>query len=156
MSDSFDSFRVPEEKPFNSASFDSPAYRQRLSTKLNCLIAVLEVACAKVRRSLEGPDADQERLTRIQNNLRDTLEVCQRAKRALERREALPADLPAQLREVADVREPAAERVLRAHRGRMVEMSSNDEFERFDAMEAIDASEVASCDLDELAARLQD
>lgn len=155
MSDSFDSFRVPEEKPFSSASFDSPAYRQRLRTKLNCLIAVLEVACAKVRRSLESTDADEERLARIQTNLRDTLEVCQRAKRALERREALPEDLPAQLREVAEVREPAVEKVLRARRGRMVEMSSNAEFERFGAMGAIESQELEACDLDELIARLQ-
>jgi hypothetical protein len=161
MSDPFESFRAPEEKPFSQASFDSPAYRQRLMRKLNCLIAVLEVACAKVRRSLEGPDADRERLARIQKNLRDTLEVCQRAKRALERREQLPEDLPRQIRDAAateDERRAASfggEHVLRARRGAMVEMTSNDEYERFASRGAISAVEVASCDLDELTRQLQ-
>ena len=154
MSDPFDSFRAPEDQPFSQASFDSPAYRQRLMRKLNCLIAVLEVACAKVKRSLDGPDADLERLTRIQRNLRDTLEVCQRAKRALERRERLPDDLPAQLREVAAPGGPE-EAVLRAHKGAMVEMSSNEEYEHFASRGAISSDEVASCDLDDLARRLQ-
>ena len=78
----------PDERPFSESNLESPEYRARLQRKLNCLIAVLEVACAKVRRSLTGPDADTERLTRIQKNLQDTLNVCQRAKRALERAQA--------------------------------------------------------------------
>ena len=83
-----------EDQPFSPQHLESSAYRKRLLRKLNTLIAVLEVACAKVRRSLQGPDPDVERLTRIHKNLRDTLSVCQRAKTALQRQEQLPADLP--------------------------------------------------------------
>src|SRR5262245_2770557 len=82
----------PEEHPYSDAHLDSPEYRKRLLRKLNTLIAVLEVACAKVRRSLAGADPDVERLTRIQNNLKETLQVCLRAKRALERCEQKKAE----------------------------------------------------------------
>src|SRR5262245_14467636 len=74
----------PEEQPYSDSHLESPGYRRRLLRKLNTLIAVLEVACAKVRRSLEGPNPDVERLTRIQSNLKETLQVCLRAKRALD------------------------------------------------------------------------
>jgi hypothetical protein len=59
-----------EQQPFSDANLDSPEYRKRLLRKLNTLIAVLEVACAKVRRTLTGPNPDVERLTRIQNSSR--------------------------------------------------------------------------------------
>jgi hypothetical protein len=59
--------------------------------KLNCLIAVLEVATAKVRKSMVGSPPDSERLARICANLESTLEVCQRARTALQRREATGA-----------------------------------------------------------------
>ena len=54
----------------------------RLMRKLNALIAVLEVANAKVSRSLDGPEPDMERLLKIRTNLSSTLEVCKRARRA--------------------------------------------------------------------------
>ena len=82
----------PEEHPYSDAHLDSPEYRKRLLRKLNTLIAVLEVACAKVRRSLAGTDPDVARLTRIQNNLKETLQVCLRAKCALERCEQKGAE----------------------------------------------------------------
>ena len=82
------------DRPFDEDDLESPEYRDRLMRKLNALIAVLEVATAKVRKSLSGSEPDTERLTKIQANLASTLEVCQRARRALERREALPEGLP--------------------------------------------------------------
>ena len=83
-----------EDRPYSDSHLDSPEYRKRLRRKLNTLIAVLEVACAKVRRSLAGPDPDLERLNRIHKNLKDTLQVCRRARKALDRCEKLPDDLP--------------------------------------------------------------
>ena len=80
-------------KPFHESNLDSAEYRERLMRKLNTLIAVLEVANAKVRRSLAGPAPDVERLTRIQKNLADTLSVCLRARSALEKRGNLPQGL---------------------------------------------------------------
>jgi hypothetical protein len=132
----------------------TPEQRARLLKKLNCLIAVLEVACAKVRRSLGGPDADLERLTRIHKNLRDTLEVCLRARRAIERREALPGDLPAALADVGSAGGSDNGRSDSAWRGRG-EFSSAREAARFQRLGPIGAEEIARVDLDLLAGLLQ-
>ena len=148
----------PEEQPYSDSHLDSPEYRKRLLRKLNTLIAVLEVACAKVRRSLAGPDPDVERLTRIQNNLKETLQVCMRAKGALERSEqsggiqvpepeaggAAPAQLPAPARQ--------AEAGPASVQGS--ELSSLDEQRKFDRLGPIDLREVRACDLDQLCNRL--
>jgi hypothetical protein len=147
---------------FNKSKLESPAYRQRLMRKINCLIAVLEVACAKVRRSLDAPDADTQRLERIQSNLTQTLDVCRRAKGALERREQLPGDLPSQLAEISnldslgDKHGDGEDRVLRPHRGKYVEFASDDEAQRFDSMGPIAKDELDGLDLDELSRRLQE
>lgn len=149
----------PEEKPFSESNLDSPEYRQRLLQKLNTLIAVLEVACAKVRRSLAVPDADIERLTRIQKNLNDTLHVCLRARRALERRDRLPKDLPQTLSKVADPEALALDRPVKPAtkrtRGVMVEMQDSEELEKFRSKGPIDKDEIGGCDLDELGRLLQ-
>ncbi len=145
----------PDERPFSESHLDSPEYRQRLQRKLNCLIAVLEVACAKVRRSLTGPGADVERLTRIQKNLQDTLQVCQRAKRALERRERLPAELPEALSETMDISRPRASAPARRPEGMVIEMSNGEEFEKFQDMGPIEAGEIAQVDIDALSKLLQ-
>ena len=91
----------PNNEPFNESHLDSVEYRDRLTRKLNCLIALLEVAMARVRRSLAGPEPDIDRLTKIRSNLQSTLDVCLRARTALERHEPLPDDLPASLTQVA-------------------------------------------------------
>ena len=87
-------------EPFHQSHLESPEYRERLMRKLNCLIAVLEVATAKVKKSLNTPSGDTERLVRIKGNLQSTLDVCLRARSALERREALPKELPENLTQV--------------------------------------------------------
>ena len=147
------------EEPYKESNLESPEYRQRLKRKLDCLIAVLEVATAKVRRSLAGPDADIDRLQRIQKNLDDTLQVCKRAKVALERREALPGDLPIQLDKVvqkAGLNLPTETPVARkSPQGMVVEMSSAEEFERFKDLEPIQTEDVAEVDFDDLCRRLQ-
>ena len=63
----------------------SAEYRTRLTTKLNCLIAVLEVAIAKITKSLDTPGANEDRLTKIRGNLENTLSICHRAKQTLDR-----------------------------------------------------------------------
>jgi hypothetical protein len=142
----------PDEPSYSDSHLDSPEYRQRLQRKLNCLIAVLEVACAKVRRSLTGKDADVERLTRIQKNLQDTLKVCKRAKRALERREGLPRDLPGALTSAVDGAKPLR---ARTSGGSFIEMSNPEELEKFEGMGPIDESELAGVNFDELSRLLQ-
>ena len=141
----------PAPEPFNQQNLDDPEYRDRLMRKLNCLIAVLEVANAKVKRSLAGPAPDVDRLTKIKTNLTSTLEVCRRAKRALERRESLPEGLPENLAQV--VRKSATQRMpARAN----VEMTSPEEHKRFEEMGKITTDEIDGVDFDDLAKRLQE
>lgn len=142
-----------EHEPFSEAHLNSPEYRDRLLRKLNCLIAVLEVASSKVRRSLSGPDPDVERLMRIHRNLRETLEMCLKARRALERHEALPEGLPENLgRITAEEVVRDAQNAVRPHES---EFESSDERERFEQLPAIDSEQIAMVDLDELARQLQ-
>jgi hypothetical protein len=141
------------EEPYSDSHLDSPEYRKRLLRKLNTLIAVLEVACAKVRRSLEGPDPDIERLTRIQNNLKETLQVCLRAKRALERSDSKPAE-PVEVENEAPPQLPA--QASPSGLGRAEELSSPDEQRKFQRLGPIDLREVRACDLELLCQRLMD
>lgn len=141
-----------DDKKFSESHLESPEYRRRLMRKLNTLIAVLEVACAKVRQSLEGPDADVERLNRIHGNLEETLKVCRRAKTALERCEKLPDDLPADLTQLT-LRKNHAPRHEDV-RGSRVEMTSDEEQQRFEELGPIDLEAIHTVDLDELARQL--
>ncbi len=141
-------------KPFNETDLDSPEYRERLMRKINCLIAVLEVASAKVKRSIDGPSPDMDRLVRIQTNLTSTLEVCRRARRALERRETLPEGLPENL--AAVVRQVGKEKPKGLPEGSMQELSSPEESERFKGMGAIKQEEIKSVDFDALSRSLME
>ncbi len=141
-------------KPFNETDLDSPEYRERLMRKINCLIAVLEVASAKVKRSIDGPSPDMDRLVRIQTNLSSTLEVCRRARRALERRETLPNDLPENL--AAVVRQVGQERPKGLPEGSAQELSSPEELDRFKGMGAIRKDEIESVDFDALSRSLME
>ena len=149
-----------EDKPYSDSHLDSPEYRQRLMRKLNTLIAVLEVACVKVRRSLNGPDADVERLQRIQKNLKDTLQVCMRAKKALERCERLPKDLTIQLGKIqpqgAKGKENKETVGANGQKGSNIEMSSPEELEKFSKLGPIESKEIRSCNLDDLCRQLLD
>ena len=143
-----------EDKPYSDSNLDSPEYRKRLMRKLNTLIAVLEVACAKVRRSLAGPEPDLERLQRIHTNLKDTLQVCVRAKHALERSEKLPGDLPSSITSGL-LPEATSERIVpRPPKGVEVELSSKEEQTKFQDLGPIDKRELLGVDLDELCRQL--
>lgn len=137
------------DQPFHESDLDFPEYRDRLMRKLNALIAVLEVATAKVRKSLAGPAPDVQRLTKIQGNLTSTLEVCRRARRALERREALPEGLPENL--AAVVRGAGSDALPP---GSTAEMSTAAEKARFERMGTIRRDEIDAVDLDELQRQL--
>jgi hypothetical protein len=137
------------ERPFRESDLKDPAYRLRLLRKLNCLFAVLEVANARVERAIAQPDSDLERLGRIKTNLGSTMDVCRRAKSALERQESLPEGLPENL--AASARGPGP----RLPEGARVEMRSRAEFECFSAMGPIGRDEIDGCDMDRLIQRLQ-
>lgn len=137
--------------PLNSAD-----YRERLMRKLNCLIAVLEVATKKVERSLAAEGSDVERLTRIQTNLQETMQVCVRARTALEKRTGLPDELRERLARVANEPDLATRGDLRAKRSpSQLEMHSEESLDRFKGLGAIDPESIQGCDFDELAWRLQ-
>ncbi len=149
----------PDGLPFSESNLESAEYRERLMRKLNCLIAVLEVANAKVRQSLSQPGGDQAKLARIKKNLQDTLDVCLRAKSSLERREPLPESVSQGLAKIvsSDVHAELEKSVgpKRARKGRKVEMSSAQELRKFARMGKIEPAMVWSCDLDDLARRFQ-
>jgi hypothetical protein len=142
-------------EPFKESDLESPEYRERLMRKLNTLIAVLEVANAKVDRSLDGPNPDMERLLKIRTNLTSTLEVCKRARRALERRESLPEGLPENLAEVVRTAGKVHRLPKRLPSGSTAEMSSDAERRRFENMGRITQSDLEDVDLDDLATKLQ-
>ena len=130
--------------PLDRTQVESVEYRTRLLTKLNCLIAVIEVAIAKVSRSQESPGAQEERLGRIRSNLENTLGICQRAKATLQK---------------VDVRTRAMPQRESRESGRMsyrdyVELSSIDEYRKFKSLPPIRAEEIESVDLDEILRRL--
>ncbi|MEZ6002707.1 MAG: hypothetical protein R3F17_07885 [Planctomycetota bacterium] len=143
-----------QNESFRESDLESPEYRERLMRKINCLIAVLEVASAKVKRSLNGPEPDMERLVRIQTNLASTLEVCRRARRALERRETLPEGLPENL--AAVVRQASEMQSRPMPKGAVTEMSTELERARFQALGSIRKEDVKSVDMDDLARRLME
>lgn len=127
----------------------STEYRSRLLNKLNCLVAVLEVAIGKVEKSLEADDANQERLQRIKANLENTLAICRRAKGTLEskanedKRQAKAIEAPVK---------PSTQQntTFRCY----VELSSIDEFRKFKSLPAIQADDVKEVDIDDLAQKL--
>ncbi len=144
---------APKE-PFRESNLDSAEYRERLMRKLNCLIAVLEVANAKVTKSLGGPAPDIDRLEKIRGNLTSTLVVCRRARLALERRESLPDDLPENLAQIVLRRHGKTPRRTRLPLGAHIEMSSPEERARFEQLGTISPAEVEGCDYDDLSRRL--
>ena len=169
----------PQEEPFSESHLGSPEYRDRLMRKLNCLIAVLEVATAKVKKSMDGSPPDSERLARICANLQSTLEVCQRARAALEKRQATeagrssgteraltvqPALPPSPARRRTPPPKPRAGKPREAKKrgvrwGKGIRPPTSDlvsdvERKKFAKLPPIDKGSIASCDLDELSRRL--
>lgn len=133
------------ENPNLPEALSSAEYRARLTTKLNCLIAVLEVAIAKIAKSMDLPGANEERLLKIRSNLENTLSICHRAKQTLDRTTAGG-------RSVAKRSEDKANMTARDY----VELTSIDEYRKFRLMAPIGKDEIAQIDFDELARRLTD
>lgn len=120
----------------------SAEYRTRLTTKLNCLIAVLEVAITKITKSMDVPGANEERLLKIRSNLENTLSICHRAKQTLDRTAGSKSAIAR-----SDDRNAMSARDY-------VELTSIDEYRKFRKMEPITKDELAAIDFDELARRL--
>lgn len=133
---------TPNDNSQSPETLSSAEYRTRLATKLNCLIAVLEVAIGKIQKSMDLPGANEERLLKIRSNLENTLSICHRAKQTLERTTAgKPATKPEQDRAQMSARD-------------YVELTSIDEYRKFRKLPPIGRDELAAIDFDELARRL--
>ena len=133
------------DTPHLPEALSSAEYRARLTTKLNCLIAVLEVAIAKIAKSMDMPGANEERLLKIRGNLENTLAICHRAKQTLDRTSTAHTAVDSRY-------EGRRQMTARDY----VELSSIDEYRKFRSMEPISADDLRSVDLDDLARRLTD
>jgi hypothetical protein len=122
----------------------SSEYRARLMTKLNCLIAELEVAIAKISKSMGLPGANEERLLKIRSNLENTLAICHRAKQTLEKS---GGSKPTASRQVDPSKMTARD---------YVELSSIDEYRKFKKMTPIQRTDLDIVDFEDLARRLTD
>ena len=131
------------DKPQIPEALSSAEYRTRLTTKLNCLIAVLEVAIAKITKSMETPGANEDRLNKIRGNLENTLAICHRAKRTLDRTGGTRKQLAAR----KDSRQLMTARDY-------VELTSIEEYRKFRTMPPITKDELEEIDFDELSRRL--
>jgi hypothetical protein len=136
---------LPSPDQTNAAAQEQ---RTRLMTKLNCLIAVLEVAITKIGRNLETPDADRDRLQRVRANLENTLAICNRAKRTLGRSLDERPGRPTRRRSPTNT-EGMGYRDY-------VELSSIDEYRKFKSLPPIESKDLAKLDLDDLARQLGD
>jgi hypothetical protein len=120
----------------------SAEYRARLTTKLNCLIAVLEVAIAKITKSMDVPGANEDRLVKIRSNLENTLAICHRAKHTLDR--------TASAKPLASRSDDKRSMTARDY----VELTSIDEYRKFRKMPPISRDDLSAIDFEELARRL--
>lgn len=125
-------------------ALSSVEYRARLTTKLNCLIAVLEVAIGKITKSMDVPGANEERLTKIRSNLENTLSICHRAKQTLDRTSTATTAMASAR---ADEKRSMTARDY-------VELTSIDEYRKFRRMEPITKADLGTIDFEELARRL--
>jgi hypothetical protein len=132
------------------SGLSSAEYRAKLLTKLNCLIAVLQVAIAKISRSMDLPGANEERLMKIRSNLENTLSICKRAKGTLEK------GLEGAKKKASRRRGVEAVEADKMSYRDYVELSSIDEYRKFKSLPPIDVGDLDSVDLDGLLRKLSE
>lgn len=118
-------------------------YCIKLLAKLNVLIAVIESAIRKIERGTSLPGTDNERLKKIITNLRDTLAICTRARESL-KTQLTPhnSDMPSEARGLKKKAPKMAPSGAREY----VEMSSVEEYRKFQGMPPITAEEINEVD----------
>ena len=131
------------------SGLSSAEYRAKLLTKLNCLIAVLEVAIAKISRSIDLPGTNEERLLKIRGNLENTLSICKRAKTTL-----VKGIGPTSTKQSSRARGRGAKEKM-SYRD-YVELSSIEEYQKFKTMPPIKSEELDQIDIDDLVRKLFD
>lgn len=131
------------------SGLSSAEYRAKLLTKLHCLIAVLQVALAKISKSLDLHGADEKRLLKIRTNLENTMAICHRAKKTLENNLSKSGESEPPPARIA----PAVAADRMSYRD-YVELSSIDEYRKFKSLPPISSGELDALDLDDLVRRL--
>lgn len=131
-------------KKIPTTTMNDSEYKSRLRTKITCLIAVLDVALAKIQRSMELPGTDPARMKKIAGNLENTRTICERALKTLD------GVTPAQEQKIFN-EEPEPQRMgMREY----IELTSIDEYNKFKNLPPISADEVASVDINKLVEEL--
>jgi len=132
-----------------NSGLNSAEYRAKLLTKLNCLIAVLQVAIAKISRSMDLPGSSEERLLKIRSNLENTLSICKRAKGTLEKGVGVSAHRKSPGRLGKDKVD-----VSKMSYRDYVELSSIDEYKKFKTLPPIEVHDLNKVDLEDLIRKL--
>lgn len=114
-------------------------YKTKLNLKLTTLTAVLIMAIKKIEKGMSMPDANVEHLTSIRNSLANMLSICQRAQLTL----ATPGGAQVTSHAPSGARE-------------YTEMTSLDEYRKFQDMEPISQEEIAGVDWNQLMDQLKD
>ncbi len=152
---------MAEEKARNFGGMTPEQYQGRLLNKLNCLIAVLEVAISKINQSIKISNANPEKLEKIRNNLENTLAICKRAKETLEKRmkgknrevkqgSSCSFARGEKERENKEKRIPDGKMTYRDY----VELSSIKEYQKFKKLPPIKMKDVKNTDIEALIRKL--
>lgn len=146
-----DSINNDDSSNESRPGLSSAEYRAKLLTKLNCLVAVLKVAIAKISRSMDLPGANEDRLVKIRSNLENTMSICKRAKSTLEK-----GLIESTGKASSRGRRRLAESIDKMSYRDYVELSSIDEYKKFKKLPPITSGELDSLDIDDLMRQLGD
>lgn len=112
-------------------------YNAKLNLRLGALIGVLITAIKKIEQGMTVPGANIDRMTKIRDNLANTLAICERAQSSLAigngrpRQETIPSG-------------------MRAY----TELSSLDEYRKFQMLPPITQQDISSVDWNKLQEQL--
>ena len=145
-----------EEREKNFNGMNAEEYKLRLLNKLNCLIAVLEVAITKINKTIETTKSNPDKLNKIKKNLENTLAICKRAKDTLERK---IKQKDYKIENTGSCSISHQNKINKNKEGKMtyrdyVELSSIKEYQKFKKLPPIKIEEVKKTNVDELIKKL--
>ena len=118
---------------------DEKEYRAQLLKKLETLVGTLRVAIVKIEAGMQAPHANVERLTKVRDNLLNTLRICERARTSLSK---------------VGARRPTANQTPSGMR-EYTEMSSLDEYRKFKTLPPIVPEDIRDVDWHDLLDKLR-
>jgi hypothetical protein len=126
-----------------------PLFRAAMLSKLESLIAVLEVARAKADGAIQDRPAEVGRLSRVLGDLDKTLEVCRRAQTSLN-------TVPVQDGQIDSGSNQASAEAADASHRYFVESMNFAEYRRLSKLAPLQTTKMAEDQLEELCRRLAD